>query len=75
MLKEMGPRHLARGVRVGIHAPWISHLLFADDCMIFTAATQRGVDRVQTGWRKSLMSIIGGRVNLLKSINLQFFLF
>lgn len=39
MLKEMGPR-------VGIHAPWISHLLFADDCMIFTEATGRGADRV-----------------------------
>jgi hypothetical protein len=35
MLKMMGPQFLARGVRVRCHAPWISHLLFADDCLIF----------------------------------------
>ena len=31
MLKFSGPNFLAKGVRVGIHAPWVSHLLFADD--------------------------------------------
>lgn len=31
---------------MGIHAPWISHLLFADDCLIFTEASGRGADRV-----------------------------
>ena len=31
MLRYYGPQHLSRGIRVGIHAPWISHLLFADD--------------------------------------------
>jgi hypothetical protein len=46
MLKGKGPGFLARGVRIGIHAPWISHLLFTDDCMIFTEATQRGADRM-----------------------------
>jgi hypothetical protein len=46
MLKGVGPRYLARGVRVGIHAPWISHLLFADDCLIFSEALERSAGRV-----------------------------
>ena len=28
------------------HSPWISHLLFTDDCLIFTQASKRGADRV-----------------------------
>lgn len=28
------------------HAPWISYLLFADDCLIFTLATKRGAEHV-----------------------------
>lgn len=39
--------HLARGARVGIHAPWISHLLFADDCIVFVEASERGAERLQ----------------------------
>jgi len=31
---------------VGIHAPWISHLLFADDCIVFSEASKRGADRL-----------------------------
>jgi hypothetical protein len=31
---------------VSRNAPWISHLLFADDCLIFTQATKWGADRV-----------------------------
>jgi hypothetical protein len=34
MLKSNGVTHLAREVWVGIHAPWISHLLFTDDYLI-----------------------------------------
>ena len=41
------PVHLSRGVRVGVHSPWISHLLFADDCVIFSEASQRGADCFQ----------------------------
>jgi hypothetical protein len=42
LLKSTGPVYLSRGVRVGVHAPWISHLLFADDCIVFSKASQRG---------------------------------
>lgn len=47
MLKSVGPMHLARGVRVGIHAPWISYLLFADNCIVFLEASQRRAARLQ----------------------------
>lgn len=47
MLKMVGPVHLSRGVRVGIHAPWISHLLFADDWLVFSEASHRGASRLQ----------------------------
>jgi len=46
LLKSIGPQYLARGVRVGVHSPWISHLLFADDCLIFTQASERGGQRL-----------------------------
>ena len=39
--------HLSRGVRVGIHSPWISHLFFADDCFVFSEASQRGASRLR----------------------------
>ena len=32
---------------MGIHAPWISHLLFADDCIVFSEASRRGAERLQ----------------------------
>lgn len=38
LLRVVGLVHLARGVQVGIHAPWISHL-FADDCIVFLEAS------------------------------------
>lgn len=46
MIKSIGPQYVSRGVRVSRRAPWISHLLFADDCMIFTQASKRGTDRI-----------------------------
>lgn len=33
-------------MRVSRHAPWISHLLFAYDCLIFTQASKRGANRI-----------------------------
>lgn len=33
-------------MQVGVHAPWISHLLFADDCLVFTQASKRGAERL-----------------------------
>jgi hypothetical protein len=47
LLKSIGPMHMARGVRVSVHSPWISHLLFADDCIVFSEASQRGADRLR----------------------------
>jgi hypothetical protein len=47
LLKSVGPIYLSRGVRVGVHAPWISHLLFADDCIVFSEASQRGAERLR----------------------------
>ena len=35
-----------RGVRVGVHAPWVTHLLFADDCLIFMRASLQSADRL-----------------------------
>jgi hypothetical protein len=42
LLKFSGPQFLAKGVWVGIHVPWISHLLFADDCLVFTQVSDHG---------------------------------
>lgn len=46
MIKNIGAQYVSRGVRVSRHAPCLSHLLFVDDCMIFTHASKRGVDRI-----------------------------
>uniref|UniRef100_A0A8R7PBZ7 Reverse transcriptase domain-containing protein n=1 Tax=Triticum urartu TaxID=4572 RepID=A0A8R7PBZ7_TRIUA len=46
LLKFRGPDQLSRGVRIGIHAPWVSHLLFADDCLVFTHASSEAATRL-----------------------------
>jgi hypothetical protein len=46
MLKFSGPQFLAKGVWVGVHAPWVSYLLFADDCLVFTQASERAGQRL-----------------------------
>jgi hypothetical protein len=46
LLKFSGPNFLTKGTRVGIHAPWVSHLLFADDCLMFTQAAERAGRRL-----------------------------
>lgn len=35
-----------QGVWVSRRALWVSHLLFADDCLIFTEASKKGADRI-----------------------------
>lgn len=40
LLKFSGPNYLAKGIRVGVHAPWVSHLLFADDCLLLHKQAQ-----------------------------------
>jgi hypothetical protein len=42
LLKSRGLVYLSRDVRVSVHAPWISHLLFMDDWKVFSEASQRG---------------------------------
>ena len=67
IMKAMGPVHLSRGVRVSVHSPWISHLLFADDCIIFSEASQNGADRLKNIleiYHRALVSSLTG-TNLL----------
>lgn len=47
LLKSRGLVHLSRGVRVSTLSPWILHLLFADDCIIFSEASERGAKRLK----------------------------
>lgn len=32
---------------VFMHAPWISHLLFTNDCIVFSETSRTGVNRLQ----------------------------
>ena len=40
MLKARGPQYISKGIQVSCRTPWISHILFADDCLIFTQASE-----------------------------------
>jgi hypothetical protein len=66
LLKFLGPNYLAKGIRVGVHAPWVSHLLFVDDCLLFTQASSRAgrrlMDILQAYQRGS-----GQMINMQKS--------
>jgi hypothetical protein len=64
--KYLGPQFISKGIRVDIHAPWISHLLFVDDCQVFTQASDRGANRL----RELLLTYqegSGQMVNMAKS--------
>lgn len=47
LFRNKGSAHLAKGVRVGVHVPWVSHLLFADDRLAFTHVSSEGAARLQ----------------------------
>lgn len=47
MIKEYGEGHLSKGISIGINSPWVSHLMFADDYILFSQATQQGAMRLQ----------------------------
>lgn len=66
LLKFTGPQFLAKGITVGIHAPWVSHLLFADDCLIFTQASERSGQRLSEILR-TYQQGSGQMVNVAKS--------
>jgi hypothetical protein len=66
MLKYVGPNYLAKGIRVGIHAPWVSHLLFADDCLLFTQASANGA-RILMEILQAYQNGSGQMVNIMKS--------
>jgi hypothetical protein len=66
MFKNVGPNYLAKGVRVGIHAPWVSHLLFADDCLLFTQASANGARRLMD-ILQAYQAGSGQMVNIMKS--------
>jgi hypothetical protein len=46
MLKYVGPQFLSKGIRVEIRARWVSHSLFANDCLVFTQASEQGGTRL-----------------------------
>ena len=46
MLKNYDGGWIDRGIRVGTRSPWISHLLFADDFLVFMKADRRSAVRL-----------------------------
>lgn len=60
LAKVTGAVYLSRGMRVGVHAPCISHLLFADDCILFTEASQRGSMRDS---KRCWIFVVAGRAS------------
>lgn len=46
MLKNYGGGWIDRGIRAGLRSPWVSHLLFADDCLVFMKADSRSATRL-----------------------------
>jgi hypothetical protein len=46
LLKSFGGNYVDRGIRVSTRAPWINHLLFADDSLIFMSASIQSGERL-----------------------------
>jgi hypothetical protein len=38
--------HIDRGIRVSFRSPWVNHLLFADDSLIFMSACEASAERL-----------------------------
>ena len=45
LLNSFGGAQVDRGIRVSTHSPWINHLLFADDSLIFMQARAQSAHR------------------------------
>ena len=46
LLKFYGGGHVDRGIRVSPRSPWVNHLLFADDSLIFLKAEGASATRL-----------------------------
>lgn len=46
LLKFYGGAYVDRGIRVSTQSPWINHLLFADDSLIFMKARDESAQRM-----------------------------
>jgi hypothetical protein len=46
LLNHFDGNYIDRGIRVSVHSPWINHLLFADDSLIFMSACDQSGDRL-----------------------------
>jgi hypothetical protein len=46
LLRNYDGGWIDRGIRVSPQSPWISHLLFADDCLVFIRADVRSAERL-----------------------------
>jgi ribonuclease HI len=46
LLNYFGGNYVDRGIRVSVHSPWINHLLFADDSLIFMSASIQSGERL-----------------------------
>ena len=46
LLNYYGGNFIDRGIRVSYRSPWVNHLLFADDSLIFISATEESADRL-----------------------------
>ena len=46
LMNNFGGPHIDRGIRVSTRSPWVNHLLFADDSLIFLGAQLHSANRL-----------------------------
>lgn len=46
LLNNYSGAHIDRGIWVSTHAPWVNHLLFADDSLIYLSAKTQSAERL-----------------------------